>query len=812
MYSRLKYTLLAIIISCNSLSAQELHDYRYYKLFAEPPQQESHTTELDETERGSVATYTYSRLQAPYAYTSEVDGIRIDGLSIYEARRLQLSPDSLSFINLSQSGIRAIHGQRYSSDTLRYHHTTLRAGISTRGALGNVGATTAQQLGKGWSMVADLSSRFGDDIHIQGAFTRQIGLNLAALWRPDSLSRLSIVAMLSPSHRGTHRASTSEVFRLTGNNLYNPAWGYDGGRVRSASIRKEIIPTTLLSYYRQCTPTTNISLSAGAAIGVKRQGGIDYFNAITPQPDNYRNLPSYFDNRDVASIMESIWRNGDSRYTQINFDELRLRNSFSEESLYIMADRVERVTNLQINLMARSLLRSDLTLRYGLNAQYDASRNYKEVTDLLGGGPITDKDFYLTDNATYSKLLDNDMRNPGRKVGEGERFNYDYALRNTHLYAFADLHYRTKRVLFDVGARLGYGAVSRYGFFQKAIFADSSHGKSQRLTFAPFAIHAAALYNINAEQQITASLNIESHNNDPDNYYLNSRYNNRVAENPTAQYLYAFEMGYHLRKKSLSLDATLFARHTRGETEIRQLFDDITYEYCDFVCSDISTLHIGLEAEAQWRINRHWRIFGGAIIGRYAYTDNATISAYTDIGNNLIADKVSSLIKGLSIGNEPQIRVMGGGSFYKRGWRAAINAEYKSLQYVSPSFTRRTMRVLNYTASPEEYNQIMEQERLPDIINIDLTLSKTFYLRNYDRRIYRTDAAPRFTDRYLRSRITISLHVDNLLGSRNNIRYAYESSRTPRRYLADGYTIRPHATLYRYDYPRTFYLQLRFAF
>ena len=813
MQDYVKYIIATLmILSCGSLRGDELHDYHYYKLFEK---EESSSEKSDTIPLGNIEKRDNTLHFNKILYNGRggmLNGIRLDHLSQSEAYRLQLTRHEPSATQIFRSGTRLRLSNRYSADTIRYSTTTLRAALSTRYALGNIGATMAYSLSKGWDMVADINLRAGNDAHIKGVFTHEAKANLSLLWRPDSLRSLSIVALLAPSARGLHGASNCEVFSLTGDKLYNPLWGYDKGKVRNSAIRREFIPSLVGSFSQQLSERSQLMVSLGITAGQSRYSNIDYFGTTTPRPDNHRYLPSNFDNEQVASIVEAVWRNKDSRYTQINFDELRLRNSNSATALYAISDRVENLTRVQFNATASTRTNKNLVLHYGVNGDVVRSRNFKEIADLLDGGHISDIDFYMLDNATHSQLKANDLRNPTRTVGEGDRFSYNYTLTHSNISAHASFDYQRATWSIEGGIKAGYASVIRRGYFQKAIFADNSFGRSRNLIFAPFTIHATGIFSPKEGHNLSLRMNISAEPNDPQDYFLQSRYNNRTIDNPSLRRNYLFEAGYQLRKQRLSLETSLFAYHSTAEGQVRQLFDDITYEYCDFITSNISTLHLGLKAEAIYQIDRNWRVYGATIISRHTYTDNAIITIYQDVDNAMIANKIPSLIKGLSVGNSPQIELQAGGSFYKRGWRIALDAQYNTLRYIQPSFTRRTLRVLNYTTSPEEEALIMNQERLPDMITIDLSLAKTFYLRKYDKQIYSTRAAMRFIDRHPRSRITVALYVKNLLGRENNISYAYESSRTPRRYLADGYMIRPHANLYRYDYPRTYYVQIGFTF
>ena len=120
--------------------------------------------------------------------------------------------------------------------------------------------------------------------------------------------------------------------------------------------------------------------------------------------------------------------------------------------------------------------------------------------------------------------------------------------------------------------------------------------------------------------------------------------------------------------------------------------------------------------------------------------------------------------------------------------------------------------VISHAADEADRAELLAQERLPDAFTMDFRVSKSIYLSRFDRKIYKTAAAPRFTDRYPRSRIVVMFAVDNLLGNSNIVYRGYESSRMRKKYLWEDFTLKAFPNYYLYGYPRTYTLQIAFKF
>ena len=278
-----------------------------------------------------------------------------------------------------------------------------------------VGAKVAASgdLGRGWTASLALDARTGRDLHVQGVFTNAMtaALRIAHAWNTDH--RLSLLCILPPSTRGTRLSSSEEAFTLTGDRFYNPAWGYQAGRVRNSRVRREFLPFLALRYELPLSAQTSLAVNLGGETGLSRYSMLDWYDARTPMPDNYRYLPSYTGDLET----ERAWLASDPRYTQINWDELIRRNRMRNgEAVYALDDRVERTTDLRLDAAFTTALDHALTLRYGLTLRYDRSRSYRQMRDLLGARYLTDIDRYLIDDDTYSNLLQNDLRHPDRET------------------------------------------------------------------------------------------------------------------------------------------------------------------------------------------------------------------------------------------------------------------------------------------------------------------------------------------------------------------------------------------------------------
>lgn len=810
--------IILLIICHRGLSAQEidLYDYRYYRLFEEPSQ----ITDDDITPKSIVPIFTLDpnfstfkldynlsfvrstrRGVSQYQSTTTFNGIEVPYIGSGVARRLQLGREVA--YGCSDSGLGS--ELRLRIDSIRQNRSSVGVRFLSRNMPYSISASASYRLSRGWSISADMIARTGRDIYVEGLFGNSLKVDIVATKEINRNNRISLALFIEPSMRGSRLSSTAEAFRLTGNNLYNPAWGFQSGKIRNSRVRRSILPTALVAYEGILTERTRVDIGFALTSGVEKYSALEWFNAQTPAPDNYRYMPSYFDDEeDIFTQVESAWLQDDTRYTQIDFDRLIATNMLADgEAVYAIADRVNRIVRTSSHAAFTTQLNSG-DISYGVDVSTDNSRKYKQMRDLLGAEYIVDVDYFLVDDDTYSNSLQNNLDNPNRRVEVGGRYGYDYALRTNRVSAFAKYRFAKESLRLDISARVGMVDISRKGYYRKELFADNSFGVSRKAQLPYYRFRAYSEYILASRHLFSASIMADADACDAEDYFIQTQYNNRLVEQPKSRKGYSIDFRYLYQRPAFSISATLFATATIDDSRVEHIYDDLSGEYADIVTTGIDVMRYGVEVESQYRFAKNFRASLAMCLGRYHFVDNAQVTTYSDKSNIILADKAKSYVKNLSIGNAPQITMVAAISYYNRGWWATIDANYAGLRFVEPSLVMRTERALSMAISPEQRKLMSEQERLRDGFTLDISLSKSLFINRLDKKIYRSRFSSRFADKYPRARILLRVGVRNILGSRNTVYSARESSRLQRYKIADDYIYSRQATRYTYAYPRVY--------
>lgn len=666
------------------------------------------------------------------------------------------------------------------------------AGFTDRNYRAVARLSYARPLGRGWNLAAAADARTGRDLRIEGVFTHALNAAFRIEKRFGSAHRAALLVAVPPSMRGLRSASTDEAFALTGDRLYNPAWGYQDGRVRNARVRRECLPFAVLSGSFALSPATELTAFAGLEAGVSKFSTLGWYDARTPLPDNYRYLPSYTGDRET----DEAWRTGDPRYTQVDWDGLYARNRRAGgEALYALEDRVERRLRFACDALFTTRPGSRLTLRYGLAARYESVRSYKQMRDLLGAGWLTDIDQFLIDDDTYGSRLQNDLRRPGRRIRAGDRFGYDYALFTARLDLRMLMAYRADRFRADAGLEIGSAAVHRRGYYEKELFpGHSSYGRSAVQRFTPYVFKASAGWAFSPRTYLGGAVTATASVPQADALFLQPQYNNRVADAPTLRKTWAAEVVCNHTGRVVDLRATVFFAVSRAGMAAYRYYDDLAAAFCDMTAHGIGMRSYGVEAAAALRLSYRWRLSLAASAGRYEYASDPRLTIVTDTDNTPVDAEAVSRMGGCRAGNAPQAAACAGVAYFgSKGWGFRFGAGYAGARYAEPALLRRTERVARQAAaSPEAFDRFTEQERLGDAWTFDVAAYRTFYFGT--------------------SRLTVWLSVRNLLGTDDTVYAAYESLRVRRSRSGNFYAYAPAETRRTYAYPRSFYLTVSYRF
>ncbi len=645
-------------------------------------------------------------------------------------------------------------------------------------------------LGNDYNYLFEVVARTGRDANIEGVFQNRLAPRLTLIKSFNDSHRLSVCLELPYSMQGLRTSANEECYNLIGNNLYNPSWGYYHGEVRNSRVMRRFLPTLRAEWCGTISQDTDITITLDGEYGTRRLSRLGWYNTYNPTPNYYYKLPSYHLGTPTYSEAVEVWQQNNTDYTQIGWDYLEEVNLASQDGSthYVVEDMVTKVAQAELCALFTTPLSGGFTITYGLRCAVNNNRSYKEMRDLLGGEYLLDIDQWSGDYIQMGNSMQNNLRSPNRKITNGDKFGYDYSLEHLSFEGLTQLEYHTPRLALNFALSLGEEQQQRVGHYEKERFAGSaSYGESQRLSFSTYDISLEAGYIVSPKHHISIGANTSNLAPLSRNTFLAVQYCNYTISSPTTETLTSLHARYNYTSHPIRLSIEGYIISSNNAVQVWQGYDDISSTYCNTVISDIATRTMGLELAFETQPTYRLTLSASLAAGLYRYTSSPTVSLYSDVDMTLVSESKASSVNGYVVGNAPQLSTTATMRYrFQRDVTLSVELFYYAWRYAAPSLIRRTDRIVNAMTSPESQAAIINQERLPNLTNAHLSISKSFMLKD-------------------KSRIIAHLKVGNLLGGDNIISSAKEANR-----VIDGTT--RQASTYEYAVGRTLYLSLAYRF
>jgi hypothetical protein len=102
-------------------------------------------------------------------------------------------------------------------------------------------------------------------------------------------------------------------------------------------------------------------------------------------------------------------------------------NALGKETLYYVEERHDDQLAFNLSSVFNHQWNERNSYVAGIAVNTTKGMHYKKMKDLLGGQLYTDVDkFAVRDHGASSSMVQNDLDNPNRRIGEGDKFGYDY--------------------------------------------------------------------------------------------------------------------------------------------------------------------------------------------------------------------------------------------------------------------------------------------------------------------------------------------------------------------------------------------------
>lgn len=541
------------------------------------------------------------------------------------------------------------------------------------------------ELDNGWSYAFNASARLGGNDWVEGVYYRSFAIYAGASKKFGDAHKLGLVAFVTPGNRGAQNASTQEVYDLMGDNMYNSNWGYQNGKVRNSRVRKTFEPVMILKY--DYTPSEDFSANATLLYRTGYNGytALDWYDAMDPRPDYYRNLPSYFFmededynrvNFEKAAWAEYAWTHHTpefANYQHLNWDRLYNVNYANPDgrSKYALEER--RVDQNDVNLVGNIDWNVDrhFNLKAGVQLKYNRTENYKIMNDLLGGQYYLNIDsFAERDFASNAALIQNDLdyflaNGEAQKITQGGKYGYDYLAQIRRGNAWANGTWNYGGFTASLAGSIGYEAFWRDGLVRKGLFAGlddngqpmeydgrvlttydengnpvTSKGKSDVASFLTWSTKLSLAYEMNGGHRFSA--NVGYFNDAPtfSQSFVSARTRNTLVKDLSTVKTFSSDVNYQYSNGGYNLRVTGFYTKINDQTDVMSFYDDSQHSFTNFAMTGIDQRHMGIELGVQVPLFVEGLSVSGVLSwGEYVYTSNPHMLQTVDNSAEIIRDE-----------------------------------------------------------------------------------------------------------------------------------------------------------------------------
>lgn len=636
----------------------------------------------------------------------------------------------------------------------------------------------------GWGLTVSAIGRYADEGQIEGTFYNSLGYFISAEKVFNPQHSLTFTTFGAPTQRAGASATYQEAYDLVGDNQYNPTWGWYQGEKRASRITETFDPTFLLNWIWKPSDATNVNTGLAFRSVNYSNSAFNWYNANDPKPDYYRNLPSNFLDDDgnpteQSEYITTLWRTDDS-YRQVNWDKLYQVNALnnygnqflSEEnkkgSSYILEDRHSNNIQFQFNSVVNHRVNEKISLQAGVNVSYTKASYYKTVRDLMGGEFWLDVDPFSDREITIAPdMLQNDLDNPNRRVGKGDKFGYDYDLNAIKASIWLQKTMNLAKWDVNYGLNMSFLQFYREGYMRNGRAPENSLGKGKTHSFDNAAFKAGATYKLDGRNFFTVHAQYGTYSPLIENVYISPRIKDNAIANPQSERILSGDLSYQWNYRRFRGMITGYWTETYNATERTAFFDDNYSTFTNYVLSDVRRTNKGVEIGMAFKITPSLTLSAAGTYAKYQYKNNP--NGTRSFENGMYADTTQTIyLKNFYVGGTPQTAFNVGLDWQApKNWFFNINCTYMDDAYVKLSPVYHEAQPDLWKSYPSEealaakIEEITDQPKMNDAFVLNASIGKLIYINR-------------------KVSMNININVDNILNNDEIMSNAFQQGRIDR--------------------------------
>ena len=602
----------------------------------------------------------------------------------------------------------------------------------------------------GWAFTGSVGYRWGNNGNIEGINYNSLSYFLSAEKVFNERHSLSFATWGSPTERGQQMASTEEAYYLANSHYYNPNWGYQNGEKRNSRIVRQFEPSAVLSWDFKIDDTKKLTTSAGFKYSNYGKSALGWNgNAADPRPDYYKNMPSnVFDvwnevptNEQLQQFnaLTDLWKNNKA-FRQVDWDAMYLANknanALGKEALYYVEERHNDQIAFNFNSVFNHQWNDRNSYVAGISFNTTKGMHYKKMKDLLGANLYIDVDkFAVRDHGANSTMAQNDLMNPNRRIGEGDKFGYDYNIFVNKENAWVryqgndggSLHY-------FLGGQIGSTQIFRDGLMRNGRAPQKSLGSSGTAKFLEGGVKAGLNWAINGNHSFSLNAGYEERAPLAYNAFIAPRIKNDFVKDLKTERIFGGDLTYHFNTPWVMGRITGYYTRFQNQVEMDAFYNDSEARFTYLSMNNVEKEHWGVEAAATFKLTSNLSLTALATWSDMQYMNNPNAVMTYESESESSADRVYA--KGMHGNGTPLSAYSLGLDYNINGWFFNLTGNYYHRVYIDFSSYRRLESVLQQVGgigvdgNGNKVVNVPSQERFDGGFMLDASIGKFIRLRN----------------------------------------------------------------------------------
>lgn len=603
---------------------------------------------------------------------------------------------------------------------------------------------------KGWAFAFSGAYRHSQEGYVEGSYFSGGSYFGSVSKQLDKRHMLSLSAFGSPTVQGRQGIAVQETYDLTGNNFYNPYWGYQNGEKRNARVRNNHKPYVFLTHDFTIDSTSRLETTAYGIFGRTSNSNLNWYQAPDPRPDYYRYLPSYntSENPSIAAQQTAAWTSNDATVTQINWDQLYFANSKNlytlenadgiqgnsvtgNRSKYIVEEYRQDPRQFGLKTVYNKTLGDQMNFTVG--AQYESykSKNFRLMNDLLGGDFWVDVDQFAERDFADPNSAQNDVDNPNKLIREGDVFGYNYDINQSKINAFGNLDFKLKKLDGYVGLALSSTTFWRTGQFKNGRFPNNSFGDSEKQSFVNYGLKAGLVYKLTGRHLFTINGTYRTMAPFARNAYISPRTRDQLVDGLESSVILSGDVNYLARFHNFKARVTGFYTQVNNQTWARSFYHDEYRTFVNYVMTGVDQLMMGIEVGAEYTLAQSHVLSLAFTTGDYIYNSRPTATISQDNSQELLAENRTVYLQNYEMGG-PQTLLSAGYKYNSpKYWFAGVNFNYFADIYLSPNPDRRTAEAVDaFVVEDPQWDETLRPTELDNGYTLNAFIGKSWRIKS----------------------------------------------------------------------------------